>query len=203
MIARCTANGATVSVNGSSLSYSLPAIGSVSRTRDIECYLEPAVRTKYAGYGYYSYPIRIRQYGNITQYKTADELTSFIDKVEINNQWYAKGTVVAVSNMEEDTYPIGKYPVNPQLFYDRGAMPSISESECTSNLSEKFVTVTVAIDGQNIKFLVNDLARDNYLDYFAASLRTGAEVEISLYRASWNSDFGGIINVNPFAFFSK
>ncbi len=214
MNARCTANGAEISASGNSISYRLPAIASVPKvidganqtvtlTRDIECYLEPSVRTKYTDYGYFAYPIRIRQYGSYTQYLTADDLTSFTDKVDINDQYYAKGTVVAVSGIEEDGYPLGKYPVNPTFFYDRGAMPSKSEKECKSNLNEKFVTVTVAIDGKNIKFLVNDLARDSYMDAFAASLHTGAEVEISLYRASWNQYFDGIININPFAFFVK
>lgn len=201
MDVRCTASNVILSNNGNGFSYTLPTLS--GPTRDIEFYLEPTVRTKYSGYGYYAYPFRLRQYGTYTQYKSAGELTSFIDKVDINDQWYAKGIVVAVGSIEEDTYPISKYPVNPLFFYDRGAMFSASEQECPSNLGEKFVTVTVAIDGQNVKFLVNDLARDIFLDAFVSSLHPGAEVEISLYRASWNSTFGGIINVNPFAFYTK
>lgn len=199
MTVRCTAGNVELAENGNGFSYTLPALS--GNTRDIEFYLEPAVRTKYAGYGYYAYPIRLRQYGSQTQYKSADELVTYVDKVDINDQWYAKGTVVSVSAIETDSYPIGKYPVNPQLFYDRGAMPGLSEEQCPSNLDEKFMTVTVAIDGQNVKFLVNDLARDSFLDDLAGKLRTGAEVEISLYRASWNGAFGGIVNVNPPAVF--
>ena len=174
---------------------------SVRLTRDIEVFLKPVQRTKIAGYGYYTYPIHLRQVGDYTQYMSADKLKAYSDAINLSDQCYAKGKVVSVSGIEMDTYPITKYPVNPQFFYDRDAMPAYSDAECAANLGEKYVTVTLNIDGENIKFLVNDLARDNFLDTFASSLKVGSTVEVSLLRASYNSDFGGIINVNPLAFF--
>ena len=193
--------------------YTLDAIKAVERevngerstvtlTRDIELYLKPVVPTKYNNYGYFAYPIRIRQYGSMTQYVTADKIKNYADALDFSDQYYLKGTIVSVGSVETDGYPITKYPVNPQYFYDRGAMPSYSDSQCPSNLSEDFVTVTLDVNGQQVKILVNDLARDNFLTEFASSLRTGSTVEVSLRRAKYDGTFGGLVNINPFAYFT-
>ena len=172
----------------------------VTLTRDLTVYLAPATRTKYRDYGYYTYPVRIRQYGSHTQYISADEITSFNDKLDFNDQKYLLGKVVSVGSIETDSYPIVKYSVNPQYFYDRGAMPSLSDEQCPTNLSEKFVTITLDVDGKNIKILVNDLARDSFMESFTANLKTGTVVEVSLEHARYDANFGGLIDINPFAF---
>ena len=194
--------------------YSLSAIKPVEReldgvktkvtlTRDIAMYLNPEARTKYRNYGYYTYPIVIRQYGEVTQYLHVANIPNFVDNKDFSDQYYLLGTVKGVSSIETDTYPISKYPVNPQYFYDRGAMPALSDEQCPTNLSEKFMTVTLDIDGTTVKVLVNDLARDTYIDNLAATLKTGDTVEIALMHAKYDANYNGIIDVNPFAFVIK
>lgn len=202
-----------VTATGNNVAYTLDAIKETNKaingetvkvtlTRDVFIWLK-SVNVKYMNYGYFNHPIKVRQYGSYTQYATPKELKSYNDKKDKDDQYYAIGTVVSVSEIETDSYPITKYNVNPQYLYDRGAMPSISDAECPANLSEKFMTVTVTIDGENVKFLVNDLARDNFLETLRGKIKSGDTVEISLMHANYDSDFGGIINVDPFAVFVK
>ena len=202
-----------VAATGNSVAYTLDAIKEtektindekvkVTLTRDVFIWLK-SVNVKYMNYGYFNYPIKVRQYGSYTQYVAAKELKSFNDKKDKDDQYYAIGTVANVSEIETDSYPVTKYNVNPQYLYDRGAMPSISDAECPANLSEKFMTITVTIDGENVKFLVNDLARDNFLDTLRSKIKSGDTVEISLMHANYDNTFGGIINIDPFAIFVK
>jgi len=202
-----------IAATGNNVAYTLDAIKEtekningetvkVTLTRDVFVWLK-SVNVKYMNYGYFNYPIKVRQYGSYTQYVTPKELKSFNDKKDKDDQYYAIGTVASVSEIETDSYPVTKYNVNPQYLYDRGAMPGISDTECPANLSEKFMTVTVSIDGENVKFLVNDLARDNFLDTLRSKIKSGDTIEISLMHANYDNDFGGIINVDPFAVFVK
>lgn len=198
----------TIENGASNFKYTLKAIPDTEKevngvketvrlTRDIKVYLRPAVVTKYRNYGYYAYPVRIRQYGTYTQYVNPENIETFIDKKDVNEQYYLIGKVLSVGSVETDTYPISKYPVDPQLLYERGAMPGLSEEQCPSNLSEAFCTLTLDCGGKHVKVLVNDLARDKFVENLAGTIKTGDEVEVSLLCASYNKEFGGIVNVMP------